>query len=126
MARIAAEEFGHEDLFVADEVSPEGAPPFDLPFQTAVFAPGPDSEVLAEVSAKLRKAAGLPATPTGEVGNNGKGVVYKVKLEPKLWLGRWPPRLPAQISLSASSTVETISARMLRSIIFSAASARSW
>jgi hypothetical protein len=53
-----------------------------------VFAPGPDPETLAEVSAKLRKAAGLPAAPTGAVANgngksNGKGkgseVVDKVK-----------------------------------------------
>jgi Mn-containing catalase len=68
-----------EDLVIAQEVSPEGAPPFDLPPQEAVFAPGPDPEMLAEVSAKLRKAAGLPAKPTSEVANNGKGVVDKVK-----------------------------------------------
>ena len=49
-----------EDLFVAEEAHPAGAPPFDLPSQEAVFAPGPDPEMLAEVSAKLRKAAGLP------------------------------------------------------------------
>ena len=30
-----------EDLEVADEVQPEGAPAYDLPPQTAVFAPGP-------------------------------------------------------------------------------------
>jgi hypothetical protein len=37
--------------------------------------------MLAEVSAKLRQAAGLPAKPTGVVANNGhgKGVVEKVK-----------------------------------------------
>src|ERR1700754_2893510 len=70
-----------EDLVVAEEASPEGAPAFDLPPQEAVFAPGPDPEMLAEVSAKLRKAAGLPAKPTGVVANNGdgKGVVEKVK-----------------------------------------------
>ena len=74
-----------EELMIADEISPEGAPPFDLPSQTAVFAPGPDPEMLAEVSKKLRKAAGLPAKPTGVVANNGngkangKGVVDKVK-----------------------------------------------
>jgi Mn-containing catalase len=70
-----------EDLMIAEEISPEGAPPFDLPSQTAVFAPGPDPEMLAEVSAKLRKAAGLPAKPTGVVANNGdgKGVGDKVK-----------------------------------------------
>ena len=62
-----------EELTIAEEVHPEGAPPFDLPSQPAVFAPGPDPEVLAEVSAKLRKAAGLPKKPTGVVANNGHG-----------------------------------------------------
>ena len=32
-----------EDLMIADEISPEGAPPFDLPSQPAVFAPGTGS-----------------------------------------------------------------------------------
>ena len=75
-----------EDLFVAEEAHPEGAPPFDLPSQPAVFAPGPDPDMLADVSAKLRKAAGLPTKPTGTVANgngkaNGKasGVAKKVK-----------------------------------------------
>src|ERR1700728_3234560 len=67
-----------EELFVAEEDHPAGAPAFDLPSQEAVFAPGPDPEMLAEVSAKLRNAAGLPAKPTGTVANgngngNGKG-----------------------------------------------------
>ena len=46
-----------------------------------MFAPGPDPAMLAEVSAKLRKAAGLPAKPTAVVANsrNGKGVAEKVK-----------------------------------------------
>jgi hypothetical protein len=37
--------------------------------------------MLAEVSAKLRKAAGLPDAPTGVVANpgNGNGLVDKVK-----------------------------------------------
>ena len=43
---------------------PEGAPAYDLPPQEAVFAPGPDPEMIAEVSAKLRDAAGLPKKPT--------------------------------------------------------------
>lgn len=74
-----------EDLVIAEEVHPEGAPPFDLPSQPAVFAPGPDPEMLAEVSAKLRKAAGLPKNPTAVVANhgkgngNGKGAVKRVK-----------------------------------------------
>ncbi len=72
-----------EELTIAEETHPEGAPPFDLPSQPAVFAPGPDPGILAEVSAKLRKAAGLSKKPTGVVANdaggNGKGVVDKVK-----------------------------------------------
>ena len=48
---------------------PEGAIPYDLPSQPAVFAPGPDPEMLAEVSAKLRSEAGLPKEPTGTVAN---------------------------------------------------------
>ena len=46
-----------------------------------LFAPGPDPDMLAEVSAKLRKAAGLPTKPTGLVANDSKsdGVVKKVK-----------------------------------------------
>jgi Mn-containing catalase len=66
-----------EDLFVAEEDHPEGAPPFDLPSEPAVFAPGPDPEMLAEVSAKLRKAAGLPKKPTGTVANDTSGGVAK-------------------------------------------------
>ncbi len=66
-----------DDLVVAKETHPEGAPAYDLPPQGAVFAPGPDPDMLADVSAKLRKAAGLPAKPTGAVANpngsaNGK------------------------------------------------------
>src|ERR1700709_1364817 len=72
-----------ENLTIAEEISPEGAPPFDLPSQTAVFAPGPDPEMLAEVSAKLRKAAGLPDAPPGVVAKPGNGngtvLVDKVK-----------------------------------------------
>src|SRR6202046_4185105 len=40
-----------EDLFVADEGSPEGAPPFDLPSQPAGCAPGPHPEMRDEVRA---------------------------------------------------------------------------
>ena len=59
-----------EDLFVAEETHPEGAPGYDLPAQEAVFAPGPDPEMLAEVSAGLRAAAGLPKQPTGVVAGD--------------------------------------------------------
>ncbi len=77
-----------EELFVAEEAHPEGAPAFDLPSEPAVFAPGPDPEMLADVSAKLRKAAGLTAKPTGTIANGkssgkskgkGNGVAKKVK-----------------------------------------------
>jgi len=70
-----------EDLIIAEEIAPEGAPPYDLPPQEAVFAPGPDPQMLADVSAKLRSAAGLPKKPTGTVANdsNGKGIAGRVK-----------------------------------------------
>jgi Mn-containing catalase len=60
-----------EDLQIADEIQPEGAPPFDLPAQTAVFAPGPEPEEIAEIAAELRQAADLPKQPTGVVAGNG-------------------------------------------------------
>jgi len=70
-----------EELQVADEVQPKGAPAVDLPPQTAVFAPGPEPEEIAEIAAKLRKAAGLPKQPTGTVANGGGNgdVVQQVK-----------------------------------------------
>src|SRR3954470_6457184 len=58
-----------EDLVIAEEIAPEGAPANDLPPQTAVFAPGPDPEMISEIAARLRKAAGLPSSPTGVVAN---------------------------------------------------------
>jgi Mn-containing catalase len=68
-----------EELMVAEELQPEGAPPFDLPAQPAVFAPGPEPEEISQIAAQLRKAAGLPKEPTGVVANDGQGVVGKVK-----------------------------------------------
>lgn len=68
-----------EELRIADEVQPEGAPPFDLPPQPAVFAPGPEPEEIAQIAARLRQAAGLPKEPTGVVANDGAGVLSKVK-----------------------------------------------
>ncbi len=56
-----------EELVVAEEPHPEGAPANDLPPQTAVFAPGPEPEEIAQIAAKLRETAGLPKKPTGEV-----------------------------------------------------------
>jgi Mn-containing catalase len=69
-----------EELEVAEEIHPEGAPAFDLPAQEAVFAPGPDAGEIEEIAQKLRQAAGLPKEPTGVVANpKGKGKVAKAK-----------------------------------------------
>ena len=57
-----------EDLEVVDE-APEGVPPMDLPAQPTVFPPDYAPEEIAEIAQKLRKAAGLPDEPTGEVAN---------------------------------------------------------
>jgi Mn-containing catalase len=67
-----------EDLIV-DQGPPEGAPPVDLPAQPAVFAPDYAPEEIAKIAQRLRKEAGLPDKPTGEVANGGQGVVEKVK-----------------------------------------------
>ena len=68
-----------EDLEVVDR-PPEGALPQDLPSQPAVFAPDYAPEEISEIAQKLRKAAGLPDEPIGEVANPGNGgVVGKVK-----------------------------------------------
>jgi Mn-containing catalase len=61
-----------EELEVAEELHPEGALAYDLPPQTAVFAPGPEPGEIEEIAQKLRVAAGLPKEPTGEVAQ-GKG-----------------------------------------------------
>jgi Mn-containing catalase len=71
-----------EELGIAEQVHPEGAPAYDLPPQPAVFAPGPAPEEIDEIAAKLRSQAGLPEVPTGTVAqeNGGSGgVVGKVK-----------------------------------------------
>ena len=57
-----------EDLHVIDE-APEGVPPFDLPAQPTVFAPDYAPEELAGIAQRLRKEAGLPDEPIGEVAN---------------------------------------------------------
>jgi Mn-containing catalase len=61
-----------EELEVVDE-APEGALPNDLPAQPAVFAPGYAPEEIREIADKLRKQAGLPDEPLGEVANPGNG-----------------------------------------------------
>ena len=58
-----------EDLFIADELHPEGSPAFDLPPQPAVFAPSAAPGEITEIATKLREAAGLPKKPTGVVAN---------------------------------------------------------
>jgi Mn-containing catalase len=58
-----------EELEVAEELHPEGALAYDLPPQPAAFAPGPEAGEIEEIAQKLRKAAGLPKEPTGEVAN---------------------------------------------------------
>ena len=67
-----------EDLMVVDQ-PPEGALWNDLPPQADVFAPDYAPEEIAEIARKLRVAAGLPDEPTGEVANDGSGIVGKVK-----------------------------------------------
>jgi Mn-containing catalase len=61
-----------EELEVIDE-APEGVPPLDLPPQPAVFAPDYAPEEIAQISAKLRKDAGMSEQPSGVVANNGDG-----------------------------------------------------
>lgn len=68
-----------EELTIAAEPHPVGAPAFDLPAQPAVFAPGPDPQEIAEIATRLRQAAGLPAAPTGLVANDSNGIISKVK-----------------------------------------------
>jgi Mn-containing catalase len=58
-----------EELVVADEPHPEGAPAHDLPPQPAVFAPGYDPDTIIEIAQRLRKHAGLDGEPAGEVAN---------------------------------------------------------
>jgi len=58
-----------EELEVAEELHPEGAPAYDLPAQPAVFAPGPEAGEIEEIAQKLRQAAGLPKEPSGEVAD---------------------------------------------------------
>jgi Mn-containing catalase len=58
-----------EELIVADEIHPDGAPANDLPSQPAVFAPGADPDMIADVVKRLREQAGLPAKPTGVVAD---------------------------------------------------------
>jgi Mn-containing catalase len=58
-----------EELVVADEPHPEGAPAHDLPPQPAVFAPDYAPEEIRQIAQKLRQKAGLPKEPTGVVAD---------------------------------------------------------
>jgi Mn-containing catalase len=71
---------------VTDAVAPEGHPWYDLPSEPEVFAPDYAPEEIAEIAQKLRKSAGLPDIPLGEVANDGKGRFEKLadKVEEKL------------------------------------------
>jgi Mn-containing catalase len=68
-----------EELEVAEELHPEGAPAYDLPAQEAVFAPGPDAGEIEEIAQKLRVAAGLPKDPTGVVAQSSGKAKTKAK-----------------------------------------------
>ena len=70
-----------EPLEVVDE-APEGFPAYDLPPQTNVFAPGYDPQEIEEIATRLRKAAGLPAAPSGVVAN-GNGASTKKRSSAK-------------------------------------------
>jgi hypothetical protein len=68
-----------EELVVADEPHPEGAPAHDLPPQPAVFAPGYDPDTIIEIAQRLRKHAGLGDEPAGEVANGSTARLSKKK-----------------------------------------------
>ncbi len=64
-----------EDLVVAEAPHPIGAPAHDLPPQPDVFAPSYAPEEIVEIAQKLRKQAGLPDEPTGEVSEESQNLV---------------------------------------------------
>ena len=64
-----------EELEVADVPHPVGAPAHDLPPQPAVFAPDYAPEEIAQIAQKLRKQAGLPKEPTGQVSEESAELV---------------------------------------------------
>ncbi|HUQ21473.1 MAG TPA: manganese catalase family protein [Gaiellaceae bacterium] len=70
-----------EELEVVDD-PPEGFPAHDLPSQPAVFAPDYAPEEIAEIAAKLRKQAGLPDEPSGEVANGSPRAAARKRAKP--------------------------------------------
>jgi Mn-containing catalase len=76
-----------EELVVIDE-PPAGVAANDLPAQPAVFAPDYAPQEIQEIARKLRKQAGLPDKPTGEVANgNGRRTKAKPKAKAKAKAG---------------------------------------
>jgi len=80
-----------EDLEVVDG-PPEGVPAYDLPSQPAVFAPDYAPEEIAEIAARLRKQAGLPKEPTGEVANDAAPSSARKQAKPPAKRRRTPAR----------------------------------
>jgi Mn-containing catalase len=72
-----------EELAVADESHPEGAPAHDLPPQPDVFAPSYAPEEIVEIALQLRKQAGLPDEPTGEVSEESQNLIASLHAEVK-------------------------------------------
>ena len=52
-----------EELTIAEEIMPEGAPAYDLPPQTAVFAPGPEPKEIQELARRANGRRPLSAHP---------------------------------------------------------------
>jgi Mn-containing catalase len=77
-----------EELVVATEPHPEGAPAHDLPPQPAVFAPDYAPEEIREIAAKLRDRAGLPKEPTGEVSQESAGLLETLARKAKATTSR--------------------------------------
>jgi len=71
-----------EQLEVVDE-PPEGFLMHDLPSQPAVFAPDYAPEEIKEIAQKLRKKAGLPDEPLGEVASTKANPRAKPKARAK-------------------------------------------
>jgi manganese catalase len=87
-----------EKLVIAEQTHPEGVPAHDLPAQRAVFAPGADPAMIAEVATRLRKQAGLPAAPSGVVaGSNGRAAKNGSARSPKKPAARATKRQKAAV-----------------------------
>ncbi len=67
-----------EELTIAEEPHPAGAAAHDLPPQPDVFAPSYAPEEIVDIAQKLRKQAGLPEQPTGEVSDESQNLVQSL------------------------------------------------